>query len=153
MLWLFTVGFPDNPTSRTLLASVPCVNCVNADTQSLGLVGQDTPELRKAPVGEFPIHVTAFIAFDLTQVFQNNHVYVTATAQDGVDGTMENIGPEAVLTFAEAFEPLSSRRCAFGFEFSPSFPQLGRAEIKFASGIEAVVTGNGYVPNALVNTK
>ena len=151
MLRLLPIRLPDNTTSRTLLAGVPSINSINTDAQSLGLIGQDTPELRKAPIGQLPVHVAALVAFDLAQVFQNNHVYVTTAAQDGVDGAMENIGPEAVLTSAETLQFLTGRRCAFGFKFSPSFLQSSRAEVQLPCRIEVILAGNGYLPNSLVN--
>jgi len=153
MLRLLSRSLPNPTTGRTLLTGISCVNRLDADTKLLGLVGQDISKPSEAPVREFAVHVPALVALYLSEVFENDNVNVIALTQDRLDGTSEDISPEAVLTPAEGLKPLAGRRCAFGLEFSSSLSHLSGAEIEAFRGEEAVIASHSNMSDALVNTK
>jgi len=150
---LFSRGLPNPATGRALLTGIPRVNHLNADAKLLGFVGENVSELGKAPVREFTVHVPALVALYLSKVFENDNVNVIAPTQNRLDGTSEDISPEAVLTSAKSSEPLSGRRCAFGLELSSPLSHLSGTEIQLRCGEETIITCHCNVSDSLVNAK
>ena len=146
-----TVGLLNPPTSAALLRGVAGISRVGGDPNLLGLVGEDVTEPPRRPVGESAVEGPPVPPLEALEVLQHDDPDVITSAQDGLDGTVETVIPEAVLTAAERPQSLPAGRCALGLESPTIAPELGRSTVELPRGHELPIGGHGQVPDALID--
>jgi len=145
------IGLLGRPTTAAPLRGVARVDRVHQDSQLLGLVGQDLPELGESPVGDPAVLVPSPFPLDLLEVLQHDDPHIITLTQYRLDRTAEEVIPEAVLTAGKRLKSLAARRCALGFQSSTDSSEMGGAIVQPTSGQELPAGGHGDVSDALID--